>query len=85
MPAKEFVVANKARKQLLKFPPGFRQRFAKALIEIKENPLTGMKLHGEFEGKYKYRIGDYRIVYSFDSKKSLVEILKVEHRQGVYK
>ena len=42
-------------------------------------------MHGELEGYYKYRLGDYRIIYIFDAKKSTVEIQTIEHRQGVYK
>ena len=47
--------------------------------------MVGFRLHGEFGDYYKLRVGDYRIIYRFDKKASIVEIVKVEHRQGVYK
>ena len=85
MPAKKFVIANRANKAIGKFPLWVQNKISKAFDKLKENPLRGEKMHGEISGKYKLRVGDYRIVYKFDSKQSLVEILKIEHRQGIYK
>ena len=85
MPAKSVVVEKHARKRLLKLPLSIHKRIIRALEIIQENPLIGVKLHGELEKYYKYRVGDYRIVYYFDSKESTVTVVKVEHRQGVYK
>lgn len=85
MSAKQVIVANKARKQSLKLPDNVRRRLKQALIQIKENPIIGPRLHGELKNFYKYRIGDYRSVYTLDPKEKIVMIVKVEHRQGVYK
>lgn len=85
MPAKSVVLERPARKKLLKLPTQIHMRMIAAFDAIEENPLIGAKLHGELEGYYKFRLGDYRIVYSFDAKKSAVNIIKIEHRQGVYK
>lgn len=49
------------------------------------NNLQGEKLHGELLGYSKHRVGDYRIVYLFDKKEGKIAVLKIEHRQGVYK
>lgn len=85
MLAKSVIVEKSAKKRLLKLPLHIHKRIIKALETIQENPIAGVKLHGELEQYYKYRIGDYRIVYSFNSKESIVTVVKVEHRQGVYK
>lgn len=85
MPAKSLILEKPAKKRLLKLPIQIHKRVIRAFETIQENPLIGVKLHGELNDYYKYRIGDYRIVYSFDSKKSTVIVVKVEHRQGVYK
>lgn len=85
MPAKSVVLEKSARKRLLKLPLTIHRRIIRALDAIKANPLIGTKLHGELEGLYKLRVGDYRIVYLFDAKRSIVEVVKIEHRQGVYK
>ena len=85
MPAKTLIVEKAAKKKFLKLPIHIHKRIIKALETIQENPIAGIKLHGELGQYYKYRVGDYRIVYKFDSKESKVVVVKVEHRQGVYK
>ena len=85
MPAKYLIVDKRLRRQLLKIPLPIHQRIIKALNSIKANPVSGIKLHGELQQYYKFRVGDYRIVYRFNSKESLVQVVRIEHRQGVYR
>ena len=85
MPAKKFLIPEKIRKNTYKFPRGIQKRLPLIFVEIKKNPIIGIKLQGRLAGYYKARLGDYRIVYRFDTKTSTVVILKIEHRQGVYK
>lgn len=85
MPAKSLIVHKSAKKNLLKLPIKIHRKIISSLDQIKYNPTTGMKLHGELGNYFKFRLGDYRIVYKFNSKESLVEVVKIEHRQGVYK
>lgn len=85
MPAQRLLVDKKADKRFLKLPIHIQRRVIIAYDKLKENPLAGIKLHGELAGRYKYRFGDYRIVYTFSAKKSRVEVVTIEHRQGVYK
>lgn len=85
MPAKSVIVEKSARKKLLKLPAKIHRRIVGALEILQANPLAGVKLHGELDEHYKYRLGDYRIVYTFDNKEKTVIVVKIEHRQGVYK
>ena len=85
MPAKHLIVPKRIRKHLLKLPAHVHRRVIISLDRIKANPIKGVKLHGELGDYYKFRIGDYRIVYTFDKKASVLEIVKIEHRQGVYR
>jgi len=85
MPAKAVITHPAVRKKLQKLPLRIHQKIILALDNIGGNPISGAKLHGELAGHYKYRIGDYRIIYRFNSKTSVVEVVKIEHRQGVYK
>lgn len=85
MPAKYFVVDSKADKSLSRFPRHIKDKIIKKLGLIEQNPLIGIKLGGKLNDYYKLRVGDYRIIYSFDSNKSMVFIAKIEHRQGVYR
>lgn len=85
MPAKSFILANRADKELSKLPFQIQKRVIKTFETIKSNPVTGIKLHGELGDYYKFRVGDYRIVYMFNPKDSIVSVVKIEHRQGVDK
>jgi len=85
MPAKFLIIPKKVNKVASKFPLRVQDRIDKAFTTIKKNPISGEKLHGELKNYYKFRLGDYRIIYLFDSKSSVVEVIKIEHRQGVYR
>lgn len=85
MPAKTLVVEKPVQKQLLKLPIKIHQRILQSLTLIKDNPIVGEKLHGELANYYKLRIGDYRVIYKFDKENLSVEVVKIEHRQGVYR
>ncbi len=85
MPAKSFIIAKSVDKDISKLPSKIQTKIESAFDRIKENPISGIKLHGQLDQYYKLRVGDYRIVYSFDARESTVTVVKVEHRQGVYK
>lgn len=85
MPVKYFYIFNKAEKEIEKLPIFIQNKIDKAFDRIRQNPLIGIKLHGELSDYIKYRVGDYRIIYRFEADLSQIIVLKVEHRQGVYK
>ena len=57
--------------------------FNKFQEALSKNPKRGKKLKGRFRELYSYRIGDYRVVYSFIPQGILV--LRVRHRKEMYK
>lgn len=85
MPIKVFIVDKRVDKQFLKLPQHIQAKIIKAYDTLKLNPIAGAKLKGELSDYYKFRIGDYRIVYKFNPTISTLEVVKIEHRQGVYK
>lgn len=85
MPAKTFNLTKKTNKQISKLPLRIQDKIDLAFETIKQNPISGSKLGGNLSGSYKFRVGDYRIIYKFNSKEGRVDVVKLEHRQGVYK
>lgn len=85
MSVKNLQIAQSADKGLAKLPRNIQLKILASFDRIKQNPVSGIKLHGELKNFYKFRVGDYRIVYKFNQKESLVQVVKIEHRQGVYK
>jgi mRNA interferase RelE/StbE len=52
------------------------------------NPLDHAKtLSGELGGLYRFRVGDYRVIFSVDKDGSVtvLTILRVAHRKDIYK
>ncbi len=85
MSAKKLQLAQSVDKNLSKLPKHIQTKIISSFDKIMQNPVSGIKLHGELKDYYKFRVGDYRIIYSFNSKESLIQIVKIEHRQGVYR
>lgn len=85
MSAKNFIIPKSVDKDISKLPSKIQTKIELAFGRIKDNPISGIKLHGQLEQYLKLRVGDYRIVYTFDSKEGTIIVVKVEHRQGVYK
>jgi mRNA interferase RelE/StbE len=55
---------------------------------LKNNPFFGgniKKLKGEYREIYRFRIGNYRLFYKVDEKKSIIFIIDIEKRQDAYK
>lgn len=55
--------------------------------QLRINPFFGpniKKLKGEFEGVYRYRLGNYRLFYRIDGLRIIVFILDISNRKDVY-
>ncbi|MDE1852872.1 MAG: type II toxin-antitoxin system RelE/ParE family toxin [Thaumarchaeota archaeon] len=47
-----------------------------------DDPQSGERLHGDFEGLLKLRIGEYRIAYALSGND--VAVLRIRHRSKAY-
>lgn len=47
--------------------------------------ITPLPLHAEWSGYYKWRAGDYRIVYAINYNARILYVEHVRHRNFVYK
>lgn len=76
-----------AEKQLTALPKEDQVRLRDALLELAINPRAGdvKKLKGEHTGKYRRRVGSYRIVYEIQDKILLVFVIWIGQRGGAYK
>lgn len=44
----------------------------------------GKPLKGEFQGYWRYRWGDYRVIYKISEREILILILRISNRKDVY-
>jgi mRNA interferase RelE/StbE len=52
---------------------------AENLEDLSPNALTG-----QWQGMYKLRVGDYRIIYTLDPSRELLIVHAIGHRSDVY-
>lgn len=52
--------------------------------KLVNNPYQGKKLVGDLSSYYRYRVGNYRIIYEIIEQEVVVIIVKVKHRKDVY-
>ena len=56
-----------------------------AIQEISERPLLGSTLVFDDRRLYKFRVGDYRVIYEIDEENKAVLLLIVNHRRKAYR
>lgn len=65
-----------------------QNRILEKLEWLAENALliVHQPLKGEqWAGAFRYRVGDYRIIYLIDIENSQITVLKIGHRREIYK
>ncbi len=79
----------RATKELKKLDSVTQKRiitYLKQKIATQNNPrLFGKGLIGDKQGLWRYRVGDYRIICQLLDEEITVLVIKVGHRQSVYK
>jgi mRNA interferase RelE/StbE len=60
-------------------------RVARALDELEQDPSQGKRLTGELKGRYSYRVGSYRILYTVQQHRLVVYVIDVGHRRDIYR
>ena len=63
------------------------RRLNRCFRYLKENPYEHpniKRLKGPLSGYFRYRVGDWRVVYSVDEQKRLVVVLLIAHRSKAY-
>jgi mRNA interferase RelE/StbE len=66
----------------------FAKKIARCLQQLEQTPRSHPNikaLKGDYAGYYRYRIGDYRVIYSIDDEVVQVLVVAITHRSEVYK
>ena len=67
-----------------KLPKEARKRIEEAILEVVERPYSGTKLRGELTGYYRWRVGNYRIIYIINEKDKQVVFIDIGIRKSIY-
>jgi len=80
----QLVYTQRAVKDIQSLDPIARKRLAKKLEFLKQDPKrTAVRLIDSKLGQFRWRIGDYRIVFDLHGEK--IMILRVGHRREIYR
>ena len=79
------VLSKTAQKQYQKLSPNEGKKIKKKLNSLESDQLTGKKLAGELKLFRSLRAWPYRIIYYINEVEDRVEVVDIEHRQGVYR
>jgi mRNA interferase RelE/StbE len=78
-------VKPKAEKELKKLPRDVYYKILSAFTVLSRDPYIGKKMRGEYDNCYNYRVWSYQIIYEIHKQELVVLVIRVGHRQGVYK
>ena len=80
----ELIYSSSALKQLEKLEPNIKERIVVALERLRIRPescdikkLVGMQ-------GYRFRVGDYRIIFDMEKDKLIILVLKIGPRKNIY-
>ncbi len=78
------VYTQKAVRDIDKLDAGVKNRIGTTLLRFKDNPLQyADRLTNPELGGYRFRIGDYRVI--FDIEGNDIVVLRLGHRREIYK
>ena len=72
-------------KLLRKLDRQIKKRVLKAIEENLKDPRKGSQFVFAKHVCFKWRIGDYRMIYTIDERRQRVTFIVVDHRSRVYK
>lgn len=79
-------IDDKVVKDLRKIDKTWQTKIiANIKTKLVKDPYLGKKLVGDLSPYYRYRVGDYRVLYEIVESKVVIIVVKIKHRKNVYK
>lgn len=79
------VIPKRVRKEINKIDMRYQKKIQASLVALGSDPFIGKKLEGKYKNQWSLRIWPYRIIYEIKNDLLVVLVIRVGHRQGVYK
>lgn len=82
----KLLIDDKVKKDFRKIDNIWQRKILTAIkTKLVNNPYLGRKLVGDLSPYYRYRVGDYRVLYEVMDTKLIIVVVKIKHRKNVYK
>lgn len=77
---------SRARSDLDALTPQVRRRVLDAVNRLAESGHGNLRqLHGRSDPEWRLRVGDWRVILTFDYPNNTFTVLRVQHRREVYR
>ncbi len=74
------------KKDLQKLPKTEqKQVLDKIQRNLAKDPYKGKALSGDFQGLYRWRVGNIRVIYEIQNKQFIILVLKIGQRKDIYR
>lgn len=82
----EIIIKPKAEKMMSKLPNPIKTKLDELIrsLAIEPRPVGCKKLQ-TYESTYRVRYSDYRVLYTVEDKKLIVEVISIGNRQDIYR
>ena len=78
-----------AEKQLSNLPREtelrIRRFMEERVVRLEKPRILAVELSGAYEDRFRYRVGDYRVICAIEDKMLLILVVEVAHRREVYR
>ena len=81
----KLTIKKSAARELKDIPRKDLRRITKRILSLADNPRPAGSEKLAVKSCYRVRQGDYRIIYSIDEPKRIVDIIKIGHRREIYR
>ncbi len=80
----KLVYTHRASRDIRKLEENVKKRIGKALKKYEEEPLKyASKLTDTALGTYRFKIGDYRVIFDIENEE--IVVLRIGHRKDIYR
>jgi len=80
--------SKSADKALKKLPLTIQTRLVafirQRVLSLPDPRLIGKALQGNLAGKWRYRVGDYRLICLIEDQKMVIFVIELGHRSDIY-
>jgi mRNA interferase RelE/StbE len=83
VPRFQLVISNRFRRDLRRLDAALHRRVLDAIEQLQEDPYQGSQLTSVRIGRWRMRVGDYRIRYDIEGNR--VFLYRVRHRKDIYR
>lgn len=75
-----------AEKELRRLPKGMIGRVVSAVTSLAKHPYpSGIRKLVGSHSSYRLRVGEYRVIYTVEEDRLIIEVVRIGHRREVYR